>query len=571
MFKKVYISLLVLLPLFAISQKATEDGVKDVEDLSSESAFIEGMKEYVAENYAKAANIFESVLDKYEPAAGIYHMLSKSYLELNEITKASSAAKATLAMDKENLYYQKYYADILYKQLDYNAAIDLYKRIIKKKPFDISSYILLSDIYISLQHYDQAIKLYNQVEKNIGEDEEISHRKQMLYLRQNKVDEAIAEGGRLIETQPLEPEYILNQAQIMISNQKLNDAKKLLINYLDNDPNLAEGHILLADIYRRIGDLASCHSELQIAFENNSLEPEVKLQILGSYIKLVEDRSDTKAITNAISLTQNLINIAPKLGGSYMIMGDLLMKKGKLDEARENYLKSIEFDKSIFEVWLAIVELDIKLNDMEALVKDAGMASEYFPNQSFFWYHLGYGNVLKKEYQEAIYALEEAKSLAFDNLELQKHILTLLGDSYNALKQYPDSEKSYEEVLKIDQNYAEVLNNYSYFLAMRTSNLDKAKTLAERLTTLYPSNLEYIDTHSWVLFQRGEFEAAKELMEKGVENSATISGTVLEHYGDILFKLGDKEMAVEQWEKAKLSGDATIHIDQKILRQQYVE
>jgi tetratricopeptide (TPR) repeat protein len=429
----------------------------------------------------------------------------------------------------------------------------------------------LSDIYVHLEDYDSAIKLYNQVEKNIGEDEEISHRKQMLYLRQNKVDEAIEEGDRMIKNQPLEPEYILNQAQIMISNQKLDDAKKLLKNYLKDDPNLAEGHILLADIYRRQDDLEACHSELQIAFDNALLDPKVKLQVLGSYIKLVEDKPDTERINNAISLTQKLINKAPDLAGSYVYMGDLLMRKGLPEEARKNYLQSLQFDKSVFEVWLAIVELDTKLNDNAALVRDAQNAVDYFPNQAFFWYHLGYGNVLIKDYDEAIYALDEARNLAFDNVELLKHILALLGDSYNALKQYSSSEKWYDEVLKIDPNYTIVLNNYSYFLAMRGAKLDKAKTLSEKLVSISPNNAEYLDTYAWVLFQMQDYAKAKTIIEKAIELSKKNSGTLLEHYGDILFKLGNKDLALEQWKKAKLIGETSIHLDKKILEQQYVE
>jgi tetratricopeptide (TPR) repeat protein len=571
MFKKYFILFILCFPIAALAQNLNEESSKDAEELSSESAFLDGMKEYIAENYAKSASIFGNVLNKQKASAGIYHMQSKAYLHLNELSKASSAAKSSLELEKENVYYQKFYADVLYKQLDYNAAINLYKKVIKKNPLDISSYLHLSDIYVHLEDYDSAIKLYNQVEKNIGEDEEISHRKQMLYLRQNKVDEAIEEGDRMIKNQPLEPEYILNQAQIMISNQKLDDAKKLLKNYLKDDPNLAEGHILLADIYRRQDDLEACHSELQIAFDNALLDPKVKLQVLGSYIKLVEDKPDTERINNAISLTQKLINKAPDLAGSYVYMGDLLMRKGLPEEARKNYLQSLKYDKSVFEVWLAIVELDTKLNDNAALVRDAQNAVDYFPNQAFFWYHLGYGNVLIKDYDEAIYALDEARNLAFDNVELLKHILALLGDSYNALKQYSSSEKWYDEVLKIDPNYTIVLNNYSYFLAMRGAKLDKAKTLSEKLVSISPTNAEHLDTYAWVLFQMQDYAKAKTIIEKAIEVSKKNSGTLLEHYGDILFKLGNKDLAVEQWKKAKLTGETSIHLDKKILEQQYVE
>ncbi len=571
MLKKLFICGLLVAPLCVLGQGNPTKGVKSDKELASESAFIEGMKEYMAENYAKSAGIFQVIINKYEPTAGIYHMLTKSHLELNDLNRAASAAKSALELEKENTYYQKYYAAILTKQYNYREAIALYKKVIKKNPLEVNNYILLSEIYITQEEYDHAIKLYNQVEKNIGADEEISHRKQMLFLKQNKVDEAIKEGGRLIENQPLEPGYILNQAQIMIGNQKLNDAKKLLVNYLKDDPNLAEGHVLLADVYRRQGDLAACNKELQLAFDNKELEPEIKLQVLGSYIKLIEDNPGTENLNSAIELTQKLIDIEPELAGSYVYMGDILMKKGSLKAARESYLASTKYDKSVFEVWLALVELDTKLNDTEALVRDAQNASDYFPNQAFFWYHLGYGNVLNKEYEEAIYALEEAKALAFDNAELSKHISSLLGDSFHATKRHSDAYKAYNEVLEIDPNYEPVLNNYSYFLAVEKKDLDKAHLLSERLLSLKPDNIEYIDTHGWVLFQKGEYEAAKIIIEKAVKNHSVLNGTILEHYGDILFKLGDTNLALQQWEKAKKLGENSIHIDKKILEQQYIE
>lgn len=562
----------LITPLVSISQDITEDVVKNDEDISAEASFIEGMKEYIAENYAKAANIFEGIIKKHEePTAGMYHMLSKAYIQLNNLNEASIAAKETIDREKDNTYYQTFYADILTQLLDYDGAIDLYKRVIRKNPLDISNYILLSEIYILQEEYDDAIKLYNQVEKNIGSDEEISHRKQMLYLRQNKVDEAIKEGDRLMESQPLDPEYVLNQAQIMIGNQKLPDAEKLLLNHLKSDPNLAEGHVLLADIYRRFGDIDACHEQLELAFENPSLASEVKLKVLGSFIKLVEEKPDTESINNAISLTQNLIDIDPELAGAYVFMGDLLMKKGRLEEARDSYVKSTEYDKSVFEVWLAIVELDTKTENLQNLVKDAGRAAEYFPNQAFFWYHFGYGNVLIKDYDEAIYALEEARNLSFDKPELLKHILSLLGDSYNATKQYNDSERAYEEALKMDPEYLPVLNNYSYFLALRNKNLDKAQEMSKRLVSLSPANVDYLDTRAWVLFKAENYLHAKEVIESAVIYAKDVNGTVLEHYGDILYKLGDKPQALEQWKKAKLLGENSKTIDQKISGQQYIE
>ena len=54
------------------------------------------------------------------------------------------------------------------------------------------------------------------------------------------------------------------------------------------------------------------------------------------------------------------------------------------------------------------------------------------------------------------------------------------------------------------------------------------------------------------------------LYSKTHENGGQSSGTILEHYGDILFKLNDSNKAVEYWQKAKTAGGATELIDKKI-------
>ena len=45
----------------------------------------------------------------------------------------------------------------------------------------------------------------------------------------------------------------------------------------------------------------------------------------------------------------------------------------------------------------------------------------------------------------------------------------------------------------------------------------------------------------------------------------------MEHYGDILFKLGDVDGAVQQWEKAKKLNDTTELLDKKIADRQLYE
>jgi tetratricopeptide (TPR) repeat protein len=137
-----------------------------------------------------------------------------------------------------------------------------------------------------------------------------------------------------------------------------------------------------------------------------------------------------------------------------------------------------------------------------------------------------------------------------------------LGDTYNELKQYPESEEAYETVLEVDPNNDHVLNNYSYFLSLRKENLEKAKRMSTRLVKNNPDNPTFLDTHAWVLYMLGDYKEAKKFLEQALKKDA--SGTIIEHYGDVLFKLGDIENAVKQWNRAKGMDDTSDLIDKKI-------
>jgi tetratricopeptide (TPR) repeat protein len=144
-----------------------------------------------------------------------------------------------------------------------------------------------------------------------------------------------------------------------------------------------------------------------------------------------------------------------------------------------------------------------------------------------------------------------------------------LGDAYNGTKQYADSDASYEAVLKNSPNNAFALNNYSYYLALRKQRLEYAKDLAERLVNNHPDNATFLDTYGWVLYVAKDYQKAKKQLERASQLSS--SGTIQEHLGDVLFQLGEKERAVEQWQKAKKQGGASAQIDKKIAEKKLVE
>jgi Tfp pilus assembly protein PilF len=93
--------------------------------------------------------------------------------------------------------------------------------------------------------------------------------------------------------------------------------------------------------------------------------------------------------------------------------------------------------------------------------------------------------------------------------------------------------------------------------------MNRAKELGDKLIKKEPDNANYLDTYGWILFRMRNYDSAKQYLEKAVEKGN--SGVVIEHLGDVLYKLGEKDKAVEKWKKAKeVGGDVSPKLEQKI-------
>ena len=100
--------------------------------------------------------------------------------------------------------------------------------------------------------------------------------------------------------------------------------------------------------------------------------------------------------------------------------------------------------------------------------------------------------------------------------------------------------------------------------------MEKAEKMSTTLISLNGENPTYLDTHGWVLYVRKKYKEASVFLEKAAQADSK-SATVIEHYGDVLFKLGDVSGAIEQWEKARDLTDDKENLDKKIADKQLYE
>jgi tetratricopeptide (TPR) repeat protein len=223
-----------------------------------------------------------------------------------------------------------------------------------------------------------------------------------------------------------------------------------------------------------------------------------------------------------------------------------------------------------FEVWENLLIADIKLEQFDQALRHSEQALEVFPNHAMIQYFNGIANLRKRRFPDAISAFEQCKKLASNNQALATDANAMLGDAYYGNKEFEKSDKAYDDALTIDPNNSSVLNNYSYYLALRKSNLEKAEKMSSLLIRNNPDNPSFLDTHAWVLYSREKYREAKRIIERAI-STGKANAVHFEHYGDILYKLGDVDGAVQQWEKARGLNANSETLNKKIANRKIYE
>lgn len=527
----------------------------------AEELFVEGMKYDMLEQPKKAIEYYEKARNLNPDNAAIYFKLADCYGKLNQQDEALINAKKALELDESKEIYYNLVGHLHEIRNEWSKAEKVYLKLLKKNPESVEFNFQLASVYSRQKKWKDALECFNRLEKKYGVMEDIVRRKQEIYLVQNKLGEATKEAQKLVEAFPDEPTYQMILAQLLSSSKKYVEAEPILEKLVEQDGTLPEARLLLSDVYLMQDKKVKADKELEFAFRNPDLAVEEKVRIMARYLTGFKTKEEKDY---AIRFGKYMLEAHPESATPLSLMGDFYNLANEKGQARDFYLKAIKKDNSKYQLWEQVVQIDLVLNEVDSLYKHTSAASELFPNQSVFWFYNGTSALVLSKYKESVNALKQASRLAIDNKQMMGEIYPQLGDAYAQMNDYDKAFEQYEVALKLQPENYHVLNNYAYYLSLKKERLAKAKSMSQKLVDEFPEDGTYLDTHGWVLYVMGDYAAAKPFLEKAA-NLSHKSGVVQEHYGDVLFKLGDVSGALAQWKKAKaVGGELSEFIDRKI-------
>ena len=120
------------------------------------------------------------------------------------------------------------------------------------------------------------------------------------------------------------------------------------------------------------------------------------------------------------------------------------------------------------------------------------------------------------------------------------------GVSYERIGDWSNAEKDLLASLNVDPNQAYVINYLAYSWIEQGIKIEKSLGMLEKANDLKSNDPYIIDSLGWALFKLERYEESKDYLQAAVRLMPA-DPIVNDHYGDVLWKNGNKIQARYYW------------------------
>ena len=531
--------------------------------------FYEGLNLKNAGKYDAAFDAFMHCFSIDSTAAPVLYELSSFYMQLDKHDKAIDMLKRAVDNDPDNFTYKMTFASFSRSMGMFGEAVEAYEELVKKYPAKVELNYYLADALTQQGEIGKAIEAYDALESSMGMNESLSMQKYKLYNMLEQSDKAFKEIEKLAEKYPMESRYRIIIGDLHLEKNEKDKAYQAYQKAHEIDPDNPYYVVSMANYYEAMNDKASAETLINDALVNEKLDVDTKVRILSRYIiRLQQAQKETE---NANTLFETLLEQHPEETQLKLMYGSFLVSQEKKDEAKFQFQLVTEMEPENPTAWQQLLNLSLQTQDLEEVIRVCNRCMELFPDASEFYFYLGIAYYQQEKYDEALSVYRNGLDIIpVENAPLKSDFYGQIGDISYQMGQMDSAFVAYEEALKYNDKNIVVLNNYAYFLSVADKDLKKAERMSAQTIKMEPNNSTYLDTYAWIFFKQGNYTLARFYIESALEKDKTGSVELTDHYGDILFMLGEKEKAVEQWKKAKEAGKEGTLIDRKIAEEKYI-
>ena len=522
-------------------QKEMEQKLREARKDQALSHFIDGAVFDVKGEYANAILEYQEAI-RDDPSPAIYYAMSKDYSLLGKHSLAAQAGQEAVRLDSTNIVYRENLAAVYLNAFQPEQAIKEYEAIVRIDSNYTSGWFSLARLCQATRPL-RALEIYQRILDQNGDDWDVLLQMAEIYNSLGQFDKAAEKYRRMVELDPSNRVLQRQLAEAYARAGKFNEATKILEGVLEVDQNDVDATAALADVYLDQHDFPRALALYEKLLSRVGDNSEIKLRVGIAYFGQIQRDSTFIAKAKPIFLEVN--KEVPNDWRPNWYLG-IIAATEKQDSLAQKYFERVtRLADWNGDAWWYLGTTYFQNGEYQKLLDAMERARKAIPKDSRVYFLMGLAYSRLDQPEKAVPLLEHSLELKPNDLD----VLSTLALTLDGMHRYQESDSLYELSLKIDPKYHLVLNNYSYSLAERGLQLERALQMALQAIAAEADNASYLDTVGWVYFKLGKYEEAQRYIARAIEAGGA-SATVYEHMGDICFKLGQKENAERYWKQA---------------------
>lgn len=493
---------------------------------------------------AAAYDIWQDIIAEdstYAPALYYLHMLE------DDLIASLDYARRAYAADTTNKWYAKSYATSLISARKYSQAIPAYRRLIRLSPNDIDAYHALAILYSFNKMPYSAISMLDSAELRIGYHPYLGEMKLRLLIDTRQYNRAIEVGIKGVEEQPYDAYARINLAEAYEYAGRDSMARATLDAALLIDSTNVEILAASSAYYERKGETRRMLDYEERILADESVPIEDKLRRIEVFTSNRNFYSQNYIRIGGI--IQRLAIAYPNNRKVIDCYAEHMIALGDIEQASEYLRRHLGNEATTSDHYIGLMQIYHYLDNIDGLIEVLEEAQERYPTDIQI---ISFAGFLFSEFNLYDLALENFKCglKVCSNDEERSQMWGAIGDLYHEMGKDKRAFKAYGKALGYNPENVLVLNNYAYYLSLLDKDLEFALQMSEKAVNIESNNASYVDTYAWILHRLGRNEEAKKAMIQALSLSAQRQPSLLIHYGDILWALGEKFMADTYWKKA---------------------
>ena len=440
-------------------------------------------------------------------AMDLPRMYAVTYLRLGQPEKAVPYFEKLLAKHKDSSANEALAVkQLLAKESNVKDSYVVLQKLNEREQKNKHLLILQARYAAQLEHYDEAVKLLDQVLAIDPSLYEVLIIKARILTAQGKNEEATALIKQVVDELPDNNALRLQYARMLVEQRKM--------------PAAVEQYLVL--------------------HENLPDDSEITLSLALLYI-------ETRQLDDAVETLKYLIEIDKKVPIANYYLGRISQNQGDLKQAVSYYL-GVKSGEYYYDAQLRIGVLLAALGKPdEGLAKLAALAEAQTSWPLRVKAYLAQGEILRSErrYKEGV----EMYSRALQQKRDDTTLLYARGLMAEKVDRIDMTEADLLKVISKEPDNANALNALGYTLADRTSRYKEAQAYIKRAAALVPDDPAILDSLGWVSYRLGEMDEALKWLSKAFEKLE--DAEIAAHYGEVLWHADQKEKAREVWNKGK--------------------